>query len=161
MSLLEQWQHNQPVSLFVSDGETEQEYRLTFKTMSAFDEAKFLRNRNKAVAILEEIYGKADDRDDEQNEDSWALYGILVQHAAIMAALAKVELRNGEAWEDARLPDDWYNAKDFAYNAPASVLPLLFDGVIAAGNPYRLFSFLTGTDDEKKVLRLTVRPSAS
>lgn len=161
MSLLDQWQRNEPVSLFASDGETEQEYRLTFKTMSAFDEAKFLRNRSKAGLILEEIFGKSDDRTDEQNEDAWAMFDILIKHAAVMAALAKVELRTGEAWGEARLPDDWYSAKDFAYNAPASVLTLLFDAVIAAGNPYRLFSFLPGTDDEKKVLRLTVKPSVS
>lgn len=161
MSLLDQWQRNEPVSLFASDGETEQEYRLMFKTMSAFDEAKFLRNRSKAGLILEEIFGKADDRTDEQNEDAWAMFDILIKHAAVMAALAKVELRNGEVWEEARLPDAWYSAKDFAYNAPASVLTLLFDAVIAAGNPYRLFSFLPGSDDEKKMLRLTVRPSVS
>lgn len=161
MSLLDQWQRNEPVSLFASDGETEQEYRLTFKTMSAFDEAKFLRNRSKAGLILEEVFGKADDRTAEQNEDAWSLYGILVSHAAIMAALVKVELRNGETWEESRLPDEWYNAKDFAYNAPASVMTLLFEAVIAAGNPGRLFSFLPISDDEKKVLRLSVKPSAA
>lgn len=161
MSLLEQWQRNEPVSLFVSDGESEQEYRLTFKTMSAFDEAKFLRNRGRAGLVLEEIFGKADERTLEQAEDSLAMFEILVKHAAVMAALAKVELRNGEEWQESRLPETWYSAKDFAHNAPASVLTLLFEAVIAAGNPYRLFSYLPTTEDEKKVLRLTVNPSTN
>lgn len=173
MTMLEQWQHNEPVSIFASDGETEQEYRLTFKTMSAFEEAKFSRNRNKAGAILEELFGPAKERTDEQNEDAWAMFDVLIKHAAIMAALAKVEVRSvpqpteddapvepGD-WTEARLPDAWYNAKEFPYHAPASVLNLLFDAVIAAGNPYRLFSFLPASDAEKKALRLTVRPSAS
>lgn len=161
MSLLEQWQRNEPVSLFASDGETEQEYRLTFKTMSAFDEAKLARGRNKAVSILAEIFGEADSRTDEQNDDSWSLYGILVQHAAVMAALAKVEMRNGETWEESRLPEEWYNAKEFAFKAPGSVLTLMLGGVIAAGNPPRLLNLMPVTDDEKKALRLTVQPSAS
>ncbi len=161
MSLLEQWQRNEPVSLFASDGENEQEYRLTFKTMSAFDEAKFLRNRSKVGVVLNELFGDADQRTPEQTDDYWSMFDILVKHAAIVAALAKVELRTDEKWEDSRLPETWYSAKEFAYNAPATVLNMLFEAVIAAGNPYRLFSFLPTSEDEKKVLRLTVKPSTS
>lgn len=159
--MLENWQLNQPVSLFADDGETEHEYRLTFKTLSAFDEAKFKARRAKIGAILDEEFGDIADRTDEQKADAGALLDIMYRHAMIMAALAKVELRDGDEWKPSRLPDSWYDAKLFAYNAPASILDALVEAVIDAGNPWRIFSFLPMSDDEKKMLRLTVRPSNS
>lgn len=160
MSLLEQWQHSEPVPLFVSDGEIEQEYRLIFKTMSAFDHAKFVRNRSKIGDIADELYGGAEERTEEQHEDYVTLLNVLIQHAAIMAALAKVELRNGDVWESARLPESWYDQRQAAFTLPAGIINTLFEAVIDAGNPIRLFSLFTSADAEKKAIRLTVKPSA-
>jgi hypothetical protein len=161
MSLLDQWQFSTPVPLFVSDGETESEYRLTFKTLSAFDMAKFRAKRNRIFTILAAEFGEIDARTDAQKEDADALFDILFRYEIFMAALASVELKASDNWHPARLPDDWYDALQFAYNAPGSILDQLVSAAIDAGNPWRLFSFAPVTDDEKKMLRLNVRPSAS
>ena len=157
--MLENWQFNEPGCLLVTDGEIEQEYRLTFKTMSAFDEAKFRRKRSQAFAILDEQFGVDAERTDEQKDDAWILLDLLVKHAAVISALASVEVKAGDEWQPAKLPDLWYDAKQFAYNVPGGIIDPLFEAVIEAGNPARLFMFLPATDDEKKMLRLTVRPS--
>ncbi|HSG63309.1 MAG TPA: hypothetical protein VLA24_17930 [Pseudomonadales bacterium] len=159
--MLEQWQFSQPIGITVSDGEAEKEYRLTFKTMTAFDEAKFRARRGKIQGILVALYGNLDERTVEQTEDADALADILFRHAIIMSALATVEVLNGKKWEPTRLPEPWYDAKEFAFNAPAAILDPLVQAVLDAGNPYRLFTFGSLTDDEKKMTRLTVRPSSN
>ena len=157
--LLEQWQHNEPVSLFVSDGETEQEYRLWFKTMSAFDASKFQTKQRRARLVIEELYGTPDDRTPEQQEDAEAMSQVLYYHAAIFAALGKVELNSEDGWQAARLPESWYDAKTAAHEMPAEVINDLFVATIEAGNSAPTFGILPSTDGEKKALRLTVQPS--
>lgn len=159
--MLENWQHDQPVSLFASDGETEQEYRLTFKTLSAFDEAKFRSRRGKIFTALNEEFGEFETRTDEQKEDALLLGDVMLKHAIVMSALTSVEIKDGKKWTPTRLPDLWYDAKQFAFNAPGGILDILVEAVIEAGNPARMFSFMPTSDDEKKMLRLNVQPSKS
>lgn len=159
---LTDWQHKESVSLFASDGENEVEYRLTFKTMSALDEAKYQRAMRKARTLIDEVYGKPDDRSEDDQADAEALMTILIEHAAIMAALDTVEVKDEDGdWEDARLPEEWYDGQAFATSAPAGLINELFVAVSAAGNFPLMFGFTPATDDEKKALRLTVRRSTS
>lgn len=154
---LNNWQQTSTVSLVASDGETEQEYRLTFGTCSNFDIGLFNRRRSKVYELMRATYG------DEwiKNDDALVLQGLMIAHAVILAGLKKVETKGDNDWADAKLPDAWYDAQRFAYEVPAGMIDTLTDAVLAAGNPARLFSYLPAGDEEKKVLRLTVKPSAS
>lgn len=156
---LSNWQQQNAITLIASDGDEETEYRVTFKTMTAYDEAVFNRKRAKAFGILEDVFGPADDRDEETVENAIALLDIMVKHAAIMASLGSVERKNGKGWIPDRLPEIWYDAKEFAYHAPHSVLNHLFEAAIDAGNPMQVFSFAPLGEAEKKTLRIHVHPS--
>jgi hypothetical protein len=151
---LNNWQQTSAVSMIVSDGETEQEYRLTFGTCSNYDIGLFNRRRRKAFAYMSETYG------DEwlQNDEALVLHPLMVTHAMILAALKKVEVKDGDNWIEAKLTDAWYDAKRFAYEVPAGMIDTLTEAVLEAGNPARLFSYVAIGDEEKKVLRLTVKP---
>lgn len=159
--MLENWQKNEPILLIADDGENEQEYRLTFGTMSAFDEAKFKTKRGRALTHLSEEYGDYAERDEDAKDESLALLDIMVKHAAILSSLRKVEVKDGDEWQEAKLPEQWYSMTEFPRNAPAIVLDSLFDAVLAAGNPMQLFSFLPTSEDEKKMIRLSVSKSES
>lgn len=154
---LEHWQITEPVSLFVSDGENEQEYRLTFGTCSNLDIGLFNRRRGRVFEAMRKTYGD----DWIGNDEAMVLQGVMVSHAMIMAGLKRVEVRTGDIWADTRLPDAWYDAERFAREVPAGLTDTLAEAVIAAGNHPRLFALTPIGDDEKKVLRLTVTPSAS
>ena len=160
MNMLEQWQHNEPVSMFVSDGQVEREYRLTFKTMSAYDGACFEARRRRIHVIINDVVGTPDERTEEQSAVADALALVLFHHAIVMSTLGKVEMKDGETWAETRLPESWYDAREFIHAAPDGVLEVLVNSAVTAGNPLRLFG-VPPTDAEKKALRLTVRPSAS
>lgn len=154
---LENWQQTSAVGMVVTDGETEQEYRLTFGTCSNFDIGLFNRRRGKAFEHMRKTYGD----DWLQSDEAMVLQGLMVAHAMIHAALKKVEVKEGDDWLDTKLPDAWYDAQRFAHEVPAGMIDTLTQAVLDAGNPARLFSYIPVGDEEKKVLRLTVAPSAS
>lgn len=154
---LANWQQTSTVSLVASDGETEQEYRLTFGTCSNLDIGVFNRRRFKTYDRMKELYGE----EWFSNDEGQALNMIMVNHAMIMSSLKCVEVRGGDTWTETKLPDAWYDAERFAKEVPAGVVDPLLAAVIEAGNPLRIFSFVPAGDEEKKVLRLTVKPSAS
>lgn len=152
---LANWQQTSTVSMFVSDGETEQEYRLTFATCSNLDIGVFKQRLGKIRTYLTDTYGT----EWLANEEANAINSLMYMYAIIMSSLKQVEQRQGEEWIVAKLPDAWYNAESFAKEVPAGLTDTLLDAVFDAGNSPRLFSLLPGADDEKKVLRLTVKPS--
>lgn len=158
MSLnLANWQQTSIVSMFVGDGETEQEYRLTFATCSNLDIGMFRQRLSKLRTLLTDHYGDAW----SDNEEASAMNNLMFVHAIIMSSLKRVEQNQDGEWIEAKLPDAWYDAMRFASEVPAGVNDTLLDGVFAAGNSPRLFSLLPGGDEEKKVLRLTVKPSVN
>lgn len=154
---LANWQQASTVSMFVSDGETEQEYRLTFGTCSNFDIGMYNRRRNKVYDQMRATYGD----DWISNDEAMVMQGIMVAHAVFLAGLKKVEVKDGDTWTETKLPESWYDAKSFATDVPAGMIDTLTQAVIEAGNPPRLFSYLPVGDEEKKALRLTVVPSTS
>lgn len=154
---LEHWQQISIVNMVVSDGESEQNYRLTFATCSNFDIGLCNRRRGRVFEAMRKKYGD----DWLSNDEAIVLQDIMTKHAMIAAALKQVEVEDDEAWTETRLPDAWYDAERFAREVPAGVTEALIEGVITAGNPPRLFGYIPAGDDEKKVLRLTVTPSAS
>ena len=88
-----------------------------------------------------------------------ALMSIMVSHAVILAGLKRVEVKADDSWTETKLPERWYEPDGFAYDVPAGLVDTLTQAVIDAGNPPRLFAFLPAGDEEKNVLRLTVKPS--
>jgi len=154
---LNNWQRTYQLPFAVDDGETTQEYRLTFGTCNNLDIGVFNRRRSKAWDAMRTLYGD----DWLQNDEAAALHNLIILHAVIMAGLKKVELKTEDTWADAKLPDAWYDPQRFATEVPAGLIDTLVDAVTEAGNPMRLFSYLPVGDEEKKALRLTVMPSAS
>lgn len=158
MSLnLANWQQKATASMIVSDGETEQEYRLTFTTCSNLDIGIFRQKLGKIRTYLVDTYGA----EWLSNDEATAINSLMYVHAIIMSSLKQVEQRQGDDWAEAKLPESWYSAESFARDVPAGVNDTLLEAVFAAGNSPRLFSLLPVDDTEKKALRLTVRPSES
>lgn len=151
---LANWQQTATVTMFVSDGEAEQEYRLTFATCSNLDIGVFRQRLIKLRALLTAHYGEGWSENDEAN----AMNNLMYVHAIIMSSLKRVELKTDDEWSEAKLPEAWYDPMRFASEVPAGVNDTLLDAVFEAGNSPRLFSLLPGGDEEKKVLRLTVKP---
>lgn len=154
---LANWQQTNTIDMIVSDGETEQTYRLTFGTCSTYDIGLFNRRRAKVFEHMRATLGDTWTQQDE----GMTLMSIMISHAMILSALKKVEVKTGETWEETKLPDAWYDAHRFPYEVPAGMVDALSEAVIEAGNPPRLFSFVPAGDEEKKVLRLTVKPSST
>lgn len=153
---LQHWQHTETVTMEVSDGAQVQEYRLVLATCNNYDIALFNRRRVKVFAHLTERFGEGwGDRD-----EAIALLNIMIQHLVVLAALKRVEIKDGETWTETKLPDAWYDVQRFPEEVPAGVVEVLTEAAFAAGNSARLFS-LAPTEGEKKVLRLTVSPSAT
>jgi hypothetical protein len=149
---LANWQKTTTVTMFVSDGESEQEYRLTFATCNNLDVALFNRRRGHIFVHLRKEYGDVYG----QNDEAMALGAIMISHAVILAALKRVEIRDGDNWTETKLPETWYDWQRFPTEAPAGMIDTLVEAAYDAGNSPRLFSFVPASDEEKKVLRLTV-----
>lgn len=151
---LQNWQLVEYVELEVSDGEQTQLYRLVFATCNNYDIALFNRRRLKVFDHMRATFGENWVDEDE----AMALLNVMIGHLMILAALKKVELKQGDAWLETKLPDAWYDFERFPQEVPAGVLDVLTDAVVAAGNNNRVFSILPATEEEKKRLRMTVRP---
>jgi hypothetical protein len=151
---LNNWQQKSIVRMIVSDGTAEQEHRLIFGTCNNLDISLFDRRRGRVFADMNEQFGEGW----TQNDKAMALMSTLISHAMILAALKKVEVKNGDTWEETELPAAWYDPKRFPHEVKGGMIDTLLEAVTAAGNSPRLFSFLPSGDEEKKVLRLTVKP---
>lgn len=158
---LNNWQQTSTVAMIVGDGETEQEYRLTFGTCNNFDIGLFNRRRGKIFDHMRKTYGDEWTQDDE----AMTLMSVMISHAMIMSALKQVEAKTDDGstgsptvWEETKLPEAWYDWQRFPFEVPAGMVDTLTEAVLDAGNPARLFAFMPTSDEEKKILRMTVRP---
>lgn len=177
MSLLEQWRQTESTCFTVTDGETAQEYRFTFVTMSAFEESKYSRYRNLALAFLSKMFGNFSDAKGDSADELNAYLDTFIKHAAVRGACSKVEVRSvvtlphddtpyeaiqelGE-WQVIQFPEIWAEPMSAAQNMPGHILNQLCETVLMAGNPARLLGFSPMSEEEKKMIRISAKPSTS
>lgn len=165
MMNLDNWQLIEYAEIVIDDGEREALYRLTFKTMTALDEAMFNRRRTECLNRLSEVYGEYSEADDETKFMADTLFTLMVKHAGAMASLKSIEVQDDKgAWESASVPDEWRDTFEFAQNAPAGIIDYLFRSALMAGNTLRVYGFNVVADDdagEKKAFRLNVNAPKS
>ena len=158
---LSDWQKPKYVPLFESDGETETEYRLAFKVLSQLDASRMSRKRFALAKELADEYGDYKELSQDDKDDYTVIFTQIIQLCGIDASLASVEVKDGDKWKAAELPATWRDIGKFARTAPAGLIDDLFDGVLAAGNPKRLFSLIPATEDEEKKIQIFVPKSES
>ncbi len=165
MSLLEQWRKEEQATISVTDGETVEDYRFTFTTMSALQDAQHSALRQQSFALIDELFGPNWTTDPVKREEVNIYFSIFIKHAAIVAACKSVQTRQyaddaseeeiaATEWKTCDFPETWRDARQVAENIPAHTLNYLFETVILAGNPARLFGFGPISDDEKKMIRI-------
>lgn len=170
MSLLEQWRKEEQATISVTDGETVEDYRFTFTTMSALQDAQHSALRQQSFTLIDEIFGGGWTTDPIKREEVNIYFSIFIKHAAIVAACKSVETRQyadgaseeeiaATEWKATDFPETWRDARQVAENIPAHTLNYLFETVILAGNPARLFGFGAIDDEEKKIIRVSTSPS--
>lgn len=170
MSLLEQWRKTEQAIISVTDGETVQDYRFSFVTMSALEDARHTSLRQQSFVLIDEIFGKEWTTDAAKREEVNIYFSIFIKHAAIVAACKLVETRQyadgtseediaSVEWSSTDFPESWKDARQVAESIPAHTLDHLFETVILAGNPARMFGFGAISDDEKKMIRVSANPS--
>jgi hypothetical protein len=152
---LKEWRRSSSVTLEVSDGgEQVQEYRITFGTCSNYDLALYGQRRTKVTTAIAQKFGSGWSADDE----AMALLNVQLSHLVILAGLKRVEVKEGETCQETLLPAAWYDLDRFPHEAPAGMINTLVQAVFDAGNPQRLFSLYRDDEEEKKILRLIVKP---
>jgi hypothetical protein len=177
MPLLDQWRRTESMCFTATDGETVQEYRFTFVTMSAFEEAKYSRYRSLALVLLNGMYGDLSEVKGDAVDDLNAYLNIFIKHAAVKSACSKVEVRTltevpptdeaaepttvASEWEVVPFPEIWADPMSAAQNMPGHILNELCDTVLMAGNPGRLLGFSVMSEEEKKMIRINAKPSAA
>ena len=170
MTLLEQWRKEEQAVVSVTDGETVEDYRFTFTTMSALQDAQHSALRQQSFTLIDEMFGKEWTTDPIKREEVNIYFSIFIKHAAIVAACKSVQTRQyadgaseeeiaAAEWKATDFPESWKDARQVAESIPAHTLNYLFETVILAGNPARMFGFGPISDDEKKMIRVPASPS--
>lgn len=168
--LLDQWRKTEQAIVSVTDGETVQDLRFSFVTMSALEDARHSSMRQQGFAMIDEMFGKEWATDPDKRAEVNIYFEIFVKHAAVVAACKLVETRQyaegatddeieSAEWSTIDFPEMWKDARQVAENIPAHTLNYLFESVILAGNPARMFGFGPISDEEKKMIRVAASPS--
>lgn len=149
-----EWKQTSVIPMFIDDGETEHEYRLTFATMTSYAAGKFEMQRLRIRDWLTDEFGEYSKIEDEAKEDFNILYTLMIKLAGAIAAIEKVERKEGDDWADAELPEEWRDIQAFAKSSPAGLIDDLFYAAVQAGNALRVFGLQPFGDVEKKMIRV-------
>jgi len=170
--LLSQWRKTEVADLTVTDGETVNEYRFTFATMSAYEESKYSALRRKAFTAYVEKFGVPDEMDPDLAEEANAYMMLLLKYVSVLAACTQLEMREyleaatpedreQAQWQVVPWPDEWRKPETAIQNIPTATLDYLYETVIMAGNPLRLLGMVPVDENEKKMIRINAKPSAA
>lgn len=173
--------NTETLEFVIDDGEIEREYRLTFGACNGYQKSLFDRYRERAFGLIADEHPVPVDDDKKPGAvlSSRARYAeaiktltpferdavesklnAMILHAASLVSLRQVEAKEGDEWQPAKLPDFWYDMSEAVEQLSSDLSDALLVKTFTA-NPARLFGFLTDSDDEKKMLRLTVPKSES
>jgi len=169
---LNQWRKTEVADLTVTDGETANEYRFTFATMSAYEESKYNALRRKAFGSYVELFGAPEAMDPDLAGEANEYMTVLLKYVAILAACTQLEMREyvesatveereQAQWQVVPWPEEWRKPATAIQNIPTATLDYLYETVIMAGNPLRLLGMVSVDENEKKMIRINAKPSAA
>ncbi len=168
------------VNVTLSDDGIETEYKLTIGKCSNYRKAIFERYRYRIYRALADEFAKIvelpkDAKFDNDIRRYFAirellnpfdaelidtLVAVAIDHAIVLASVHETRKREGDAWVMAQMPAWWYDPMQAIDLLSLETINTLVAEAIKV-TPARVFGFIPADDEQKKRLKVTVKPSVS
>lgn len=166
------------VNVTLVENDIETEYRLTIGECSTYRKAVFDRYRYRIYgAAADEFIKNVELPEGEKTGNEFMRYfavrkllnpfdaelidtivAVAIDHAIVLASVHETRKRDGDNWVMAQMPAWWYDPMKAVELIPIETIRALVDEVLKVV-PARVFGFIPSDDEQKKRLRLTVKPS--
>lgn len=167
------------VALVLLEDDIETEYKLTIGECSTYRKALFDRYRARIYGAAADEFAKSVElsEDDKKTTNEFLRYfavrkllnpfdaelidtivAVAIDHAIVLATVHETRKREGDAWVMAQMPAWWYEPMKAIELIPTETIRALVGEVLRVVPP-RVFGFIPSDDEQKKRLRLTVKPS--
>ena len=168
------------VNVTLVEDDIETEYRLTIGECSTYRKAIFDRYRARVYGAAADEFAKSVELPEaDKSANDFMRYfavrkllspfdaelidtivSVAIDHAIVVASVHETRKRDGDNWVPAQMPTWWYEPIKAIELIPAETIRALVDEVLKI-TPVRVFGFVPADDEQKKRLRMTVKPSAS
>lgn len=168
------------VNVTLVEDDIETEYRLTIGECSTYRKAIFDRYRARVYGAATDEFAKSVELPEaDKSANDFMRYfavrkllspfdaelidtivSVAIDHAIVVASVHETRKRDGDNWVPAQMPAWWYEPIKAIELIPAETIRALVDEVLKI-TPVRVFGFVPTDDEQKKRLRLTVKPSAN
>lgn len=168
------------VNVTLVEDDIETEYRLTIGECSTYRKAIFDRYRARVYGAAADEFAKSVELPEaDKSANDFMRYfavrkllspfdaelidtivSVAIDHAIVVASVHETRKRDGDNWVPAQMPAWWYEPIKAIELIPAETIRALVDEVLKI-TPVRVFGFVPTDDEQKKRLRLTVKPSAN
>lgn len=168
------------VTVVLEEDGNETEYKLTIGECSTYRKALFERYRYRIYgAAADEFAKNVDLPEADKSGNEFLRYfavrkllnpfdaelidtivAVAIDHAIVLASVHETRKIDGDAWAMAQMPAWWYEPMKAIEFIPIETIRALVGEVLKVV-PARVFGFVPADDEQKKRLRLTVKPSAS
>ena len=168
------------VNVTLVEDDIETEYRLTIGECSTYRKAIFDRYRARVYGAAADEFAKSVELPEaDKSANDFMRYfavrkllspfdaelidtivSVAIDHAIVVASVHETRKRDGDNWGPAQMPAWWYEPIKAIELIPAETIRALVDEVLKI-TPVRVFGFVPTDDEQKKRLRLTVKPSAN
>lgn len=168
------------VNVTLVEDDIETEYRLTIGECSTYRKAIFDRYRARVYGAAADEFAKSVELPEaDKSANDFMRYfavrkllspfdaelidtivSVAIDHAIVVASVHETRKRDGDNWVPAQMPAWWYEPIKAIELIPAETIRALVDEVLKI-TPVRVFGFVPADDEQKKRLRMTVKPSAS
>lgn len=168
------------VNVALVEDDIETEYKLTIGECSNYRKAVFDRYRARIYGTVADEFAKNVElpKDEKINNEFLRYFAVkkllnpfdselidtivsvAIDHAIVVTAVHETRKREGDAWVMAQMPAFWYDPMEAIKIIPTETIRDLVTEVLKVV-PVRVFGFVPADDEQKKRLRLTVKPSAS
>lgn len=168
------------VNVTLVEDDIETEYRLTIGECSTYRKAIFDRYRARVYGAAADEFAKSVELPEaDKSANDFMRYfavrkllspfdaelidtivSVAIDHAIVVASVHETRKRDCDNWVPAQMPAWWYEPIKAIELIPAETIRALVDEVLKI-TPVRVFGFVPTDDEQKKRLRLTVKPSAN
>ena len=168
------------ITVVLDEDGNETEYKLTIGECNNYRKAIFDRYRYRIYAAAADEFTKNVELPKDKKFDNDILrhfavrellnpfdaelidtiVAVAIDHAIVLASIHETRKSDGDAWVMTQMPAWWYEPMKAIEFIPIETIRALV-GEVFKVVPARVFGFVPADDEQKKRLRLTVKPSAS
>ena len=168
------------VTVVLSEDDIETEYKLTIGECSTYRKALFDRYRYRIYGAAADEFAKnveLPEADKSGNEflryfavrkllnpfDAElidTIVAVAIDHAIVLATVHETRRRDGDNWVMSQMPAWWHDPMQAIELIPLEKINALVTEVLKV-TPARVFGFIPADDEQKKRLKVTVKPSAN